>query len=83
MPSQMPSQEQPIQSIVAANVRTARDAADLTQRELGQALDVDPMYVSRWERGVVMPSPQNLVRLATALGRDLAWFYTDHERKAA
>ena len=41
------------------------------------------MRVSDWERGVHVPSTQNLLALATATGRSLAWFYTDHSSERA
>lgn len=75
-----------IKSIVGGNIRVARDAAGLTQRQLGALVnDMDSINVSRWERGQVMPSPGSLVALAEALGQPVAWFYTDHEpeREAA
>ena len=69
---------------VAENVRSARKAAGLTQRELaGRVNDVDALAVSRWERGTSIPNPTNLAALADALGRDVGWFYTDHTDKAA
>ena len=75
-----------IKSIVGGNIRSARDASGLTQRELGARVnDMDSINVSRWERAQVMPSAASMVALAEALGRDVAWFYTDHEpeREAA
>jgi len=81
MSSQAPGH---IKLIVARNIREARDARGLTQRELGALVNgMDGLAVSRWERGKVLPSTQSLTALATALGVDAAWFYTDHERKAA
>lgn len=80
----MSSQARPqIVSTVAANIRAARDAKNLTQRELGVMLGVDAMYVSRWERGVVMPSPPNVEALADALGVSVAFLYSPTDRAAA
>jgi transcriptional regulator with XRE-family HTH domain len=73
-----------IKEIVAANIKAARVSAGLTQRELGRAVnDVPALAVYRWEAGLVMPNTSNLAGLADALGCDIAWFYTDHEREAA
>lgn len=81
----MSSQEtRHIKAIVGENIRFARDEKGMTQRALAVAVDgMESMSVSRWERGVVMPSTASLLRLAEVLGRDVSWFYTDHARTAA
>ncbi|MEJ7784741.1 MAG: helix-turn-helix transcriptional regulator [Solirubrobacteraceae bacterium] len=76
MPSQAPRH---IKSIIGSNIKAAREAKNLTQRGLGQAMNVDPQYVSRWERGVVLPSPGNVQTLIAHLSIDMGWLYTDHE----
>lgn len=69
-----------IKSIVAGNIRAARDARGLTQREIAAMANVsDGLAVSRWENERVAPSTESLVALADALGLELAWFYTDHD----
>jgi transcriptional regulator with XRE-family HTH domain len=45
-------------------VRTARRSAGLTQKQLAKALGVHSISVSRWERGVTMPSLSRLRRVA-------------------
>jgi transcriptional regulator with XRE-family HTH domain len=47
---------------VGANIRAAR--GERTQREIAMELGVSEMFVSRWERGLHTPSPDNLQRLA-------------------
>lgn len=37
-------------------IRTLREALGWTQRELAERIGVDPLSVSRWERGAVKPS---------------------------
>lgn len=61
------------------NLRAAREAAGLTQRDLAAQLGgkVDTQYVSNWERGVYRPNDQYLVKLAEVLGYEVAWFYGD------
>lgn len=74
----------PLAAIVGENIRSARAALDLTQREVALRLGTgDVMAVSRWERGEHKPNDANLVALADVLGRSVAWFYTDHESEAA
>jgi transcriptional regulator with XRE-family HTH domain len=49
---------------VGARLRAARRGAGLTQKQLAQALGVDSITVSRWERGVNSPSLPRLARIA-------------------
>jgi transcriptional regulator with XRE-family HTH domain len=49
---------------VGSRVRVARRAAGLTQKQLAEALGVEPITVSRWERDVTMPSVPRLGRIA-------------------
>lgn len=35
-----------------------------TQKEVGKKLGIDPTLISRWERGAVMPSSINLLKLS-------------------
>jgi transcriptional regulator with XRE-family HTH domain len=50
---------------IGSNIRAAR--GDTTQRELAIALDVPSIYISRWERGQVVPDTANQQRLAELL----------------
>jgi transcriptional regulator with XRE-family HTH domain len=61
----------------AVNVKSARKESGLTQRRLADALGVDAITVSRWERGASWPSETHLMRLCTHFERDLGWFYTE------
>lgn len=45
-------------------MRAARRAAGLTQKQLAEALGVEPITVSRWERDVTSPSLPRLRRIA-------------------
>ena len=51
-------------SIIGDNLRAARAGADMTQREVGAAIGVESVFVSRWERGRNSPNAINLQRLA-------------------
>jgi transcriptional regulator with XRE-family HTH domain len=64
--------------IVGGNIKLARAGKELTQRQLASKVNgVDALAVSRWERGVSMPRPENLMALAEALDREVAWFYSE------
>lgn len=52
----------------AARIKSFRLQHDLTQKQLAQKIDVDPITVSRWERGETHPSDLYRVRIARALG---------------
>lgn len=64
---------------VGENIRSARRAAGLTQRELAQRLDVADLQVSRWERGAHRPKDDTLIALAEILSREFSWFFIEHE----
>ena len=49
---------------VGGRLRTARRSAGLTQKQLAEALGVESITVSRWERGVTSPSLPRLRRIA-------------------
>ena len=49
---------------MGGRLRTARRSVGLTQKQLAEALDVESITVSRWERGVTSPSLPRLRRIA-------------------
>jgi transcriptional regulator with XRE-family HTH domain len=53
---------------VANQIKAAREARGLSQPELDTLLRMAPGTVSRWERGVVRPTPRNQAKLARRLG---------------
>ena len=53
---------------VSARLRAARLGTGLTQKQLAEALGVDSITVSRWERGVTSPSLPRLRRIADVTG---------------
>jgi transcriptional regulator with XRE-family HTH domain len=54
-----------------------RTAHAMTQEELAVALDVDPMTVSRFERGVSLPSLLTFQQIATVFGASMAQMLED------
>lgn len=69
--------------ILAANIRTARTEAQLTQRQVAERLGTESSLVSKWERGEHRPTDTNLEALAFVLDRTMAWFFTDHAPASA
>lgn len=54
-----------------------RTAHDMTQEELSIALDIDPMTVSRFERGVTLPSLVTIQQMAGVFGVSMAQMLED------
>lgn len=71
-----------LKTTIGLNLRAARTAQHLTQRELAQALDTDAFQVSRWEVGRIRPSDATLIRMAEVLGVEYAWLLTEQEQAA-
>ena len=63
---------------VAANIRTARLAAHLTQKELGKLVGVTRTRVNDWENGRHQPSRQHLTERCAALGHSRGGFHDPH-----
>ena len=47
-------------------LREHRKAAGLLQKDIGRMIGIDPSSISIWERGVRIPSVDNLVLLSRA-----------------
>lgn len=66
-----------------ANLRAARKARGMKQRELAEAMGLkDFMAISRWERGEHRPKDENLIALCEALDISVASLYEIHEQAA-
>ena len=59
---------------IGERIKSARAMAGMSQRDLGAAIGVSAMTISKWERGLVSLSSQHLLRLGTALGRKVEYF---------
>lgn len=64
--------------VVAERIKQARtEHLGLTQRELGDALGIDQVNVSRWERGIAEPRIKHLRELAVLAELPLSWFFEE------
>lgn len=57
---------------IGKTIANWRGTQGITQEQLALALDVDPVTVSRFERGVTLPSLPTLQRMAGVFGIPLA-----------
>lgn len=55
------------QSVIAANLKKARDKSGLTQAQLANKADLNKNYYARLERGDSLPSLDSLYRITKAL----------------
>lgn len=60
-------------------IARARLDAEMTQKELAQAVGTSPATMSRWESGTHQVPTNDLVRLGKLLERPVSWFYGEAE----
>lgn len=70
-------------SLLAANIKQAMAEREVTVDALAAELGISPRLLQKWRAGDTQPRHDNLARLGFALGRDVAWFYTDHSLERA
>lgn len=58
---------------IGTRIRTAREAADLTQHDLAKQLGVSRSAVAQWEAGKNAPTMDKIEELSTALGQAGEW----------
>ena len=63
-------------------IRQARAAKGWKQKNLAAEVEVEPITVSRWERGATTPDLDVLRLVAEATGRPLSYFVSDDEAPA-
>jgi transcriptional regulator with XRE-family HTH domain len=62
---------------LGGRIREARAARGWKQRELASEVEVEPITVSRWERGATTPDLDVLRLVADATGRPLSYFVAE------
>jgi transcriptional regulator with XRE-family HTH domain len=62
---------------IGGRIREARAARGWKQRELASEVEVEPITVSRWERGATTPDLDVLRLVADATGKPLSYFVAD------
>ena len=61
---------------------TAREAAELSQKNLADVLGVDPVSVNRWEHGESRPSWEYLRKISKVLGVSIDYLLSNDEGDA-
>lgn len=56
-----------LRDVVGSRIRTLRKAAKLSQAELAHLIGTDSPLIGRYERGITLPSIEQLIKLSTAL----------------
>ena len=62
-------------------IRSARAERGWKQKHLAAEVDVEPITVSRWERGATTPDLDALSLVAEATGKPLRYFVDDQPRE--
>lgn len=70
------------QAALGAAIRRARKEKRWKQKELAAAVHVEPITVSRWERGVSKPDLDMLEEVGRATGKPLSFFVADEQETA-
>jgi transcriptional regulator with XRE-family HTH domain len=68
---------------LGSRIREARASKGWKQRELASEVEVEPITVSRWERGATTPDLDVLRLVADATGKPLSYFVADDAAPAA
>jgi transcriptional regulator with XRE-family HTH domain len=75
------AQIDPASRVVAKRLRALRQAAGVSQEELGRRAKLTAKFISQVENGHTNPSIGVVARLASGLGLSLSEFF-DHEKPA-
>ena len=68
--------------VLGDRIREARASKGWKQKNLAAEVEVEPITVSRWERGATTPDLDVLRLVAEATGRPLSYFVSDDEPPA-
>ena len=68
--------------VYAERIRTLRAAANLSQGELAEAMNLGRAAISNWETGRTRPDIANIPRLCNVLGITVAAFFSDTPEEA-
>ena len=72
-----------VRQFIAERIKEKRAQQAVTQEKLSELTEIDPTTISRYERGVLEPSPKALYDIACALGCQCGDFFPHAVRAAA
>jgi transcriptional regulator with XRE-family HTH domain len=64
---------------ITTDLKDKRALIKISQRALGERAGIKYAYISEFETGKRMPTPEQKKALATAIGKPLVWEYTFKE----
>lgn len=67
---------------IAANLRAAQAKSGMSNEELAARAGVGLRLLQKWRAGTVEPRYESLLKLADALGHDVAWFYAEQSESS-
>lgn len=68
-----------IKEVVGENIRSLRLKTGESQAAFARRLGIHNQILNRWESGKVLPTCENLERLAEIYGVSSLWFFHQHE----
>lgn len=71
------------QPVLGDRIREARASKGWKQRELASEVEVEPITVSRWERGATTPDLDVLRLVADATGKPMSYFVAGDDERSA
>ena len=71
-----------IKKILGARIQYIRKSLKMTQEQLAERIGIEPQYVSRIEIGKNYPAPDNLTKIAAALGVEVYELFVFGEEKS-
>ncbi len=66
-------------SVISKKLKQLRIQHGLSQLELAQKLGISNRAISKWEKGISMPSSENIYRLSKVFGVSIEYFYSENE----
>ncbi len=70
-----------VKKMLGARIQEIRKSLKMTQEQLGEQIGIEPQNVSMIETGRNYPTPENLAKIAQALGVDIFELFIFGERE--
>jgi len=67
-----------MEKVIASRITEARESRALSMEDLAESINVTRQTISKYEKGVVSPSPDVLLDISHTLGFPVDFFYKDH-----